>query len=416
MNRTRAAASVLAAAALALPLAVTGGAAPAGAATTPVVPSVHFGMIQNSIATKPVPAGVGSVRLWDVGTKWFELQPTQAAPDFAPLDLAVDKARAGGVKDIMYVFGSTPTWAQIPSPDGATDLFLPGAASHPAKDTYYLDFVKAVVTRYKGRITSYQLWNEANLKSFYRGTPTQLATLCKKAYFTIKALDPKAKVVSPSWLLRSWAAARDAQLVALKAAGWPFDVASVHTYPFSTEGPNERASRIKKFQAKLASLGAKKPVWDTEVNYGDQRPGYPFKVYTGITAAGMVARTYIDSMRYGIGRTYWYSWDAHMLGIDMVDAKTDQPTLAYTGFRTARSWMLGSKWLGCTTSTTGVNRCKLTTATGGKRSILWATGTLAKTTLPSGSVGVCDVLGACKAVKAGQSYYLTGRPVFLKGA
>jgi putative peptidoglycan lipid II flippase len=53
----------------------------------------------------------------------------------------------------------------------AEDYPQPGAASAPKDLAAWDEWVKAVVTRYKGRITSYQIWNEANLENFYNGTP-----------------------------------------------------------------------------------------------------------------------------------------------------------------------------------------------------------------------------------------------------
>ena len=42
-----------------------------------------------------------------------------------------------------------------------------GTASEPKKLSYGPRWVREVATRYKGRITSYQIWNEANLASFF---------------------------------------------------------------------------------------------------------------------------------------------------------------------------------------------------------------------------------------------------------
>ena len=43
--------------------------------------------------------------------------------------------------------------------------------------------------------------------------------------------------------------------------------------------------------------------------------------YTGATAATYVARTYIDSMRYGVYRVFWYGWDINVLGTDMTSGE-----------------------------------------------------------------------------------------------
>ena len=59
----------------------------------------------------------------------------------------------------------------------------------------YVDFVREVANRHKGRITAYQIWNEANTRSFYEGDWTALAKLTRRAHDAIKLMDPSAQVV-----------------------------------------------------------------------------------------------------------------------------------------------------------------------------------------------------------------------------
>ena len=398
---------------LALPLVV----APAAvAALGPTVPATQFGMTVNGLAGRSfVPLGTGSVRLWDVGATWAQVNTSPGVYTWAPLDAAVNRARAMGVRDIDYVLGSTPYWARIPSSAEKGDLYGPGSASHPARDSYYLDYLRAVVLRYKGRITTYEIWNESNLPIFYRGTPTQLARLTLAAYRLIKSLDPRATVGSPSWLLRYWVPQREAQLAALRAVGWPFDIASVHAYPYPLQGPDSRVALLVSFKSRLAALGTRKPVWDTEVNFGNRFPGYPLRTYVGWTAAQYVARAYIDSLRYGIARTYWYSWDGRTGGIDMIDS-LGRPNAAGVAFTTVRKWTVGLHWNGCTTASNGISRCALMTSTGAKRSIIYTRGGVVRTAVLPHAFAMCTLDGRCRTVKPGTAYYLTGTPQFVLGA
>lgn len=408
---------ILVSAAVAVALVVPLLAIPAADAVVgPVVPATQFGMTVNGLGgTASVPAGTGSVRLWDVGATWAQINPSLGVYNWAPLDAAVTRARAMGVRDIDYVLGSTPYWARIPYSAERGDSYGPGSASHPARDSYYLDFLRAVVTRYKGRITSYEIWNEANLSGFYRGTPTQLARLTLASYRLIKSLDPRAIVGSPSWYLRFWAPQREAQLAALRAVGWPFDFVSVHGYPYPLQGPDNRATLLASFKARLAALGVHKPIWDTEANFGNRRAGFPIRTYVGAAAAQDVARAYIDSLRYGVARTYWYSWDAHTGGIDMIDA-LGRPTAAGVAFSTLSKWVVGLHWNGCTTASNGISRCALMTSTGAKRSIIYTPGGAVKTTVPLHAFTLCSLDGRCRTVKPGTVFYLTGAPRFVVGA
>ena len=53
---------------------------------------------------------VGTVRLWDAGTKWANLNPTSGTYYWKNLDAQVNMARANG-SQLLYTFGGVPPWA-----------------------------------------------------------------------------------------------------------------------------------------------------------------------------------------------------------------------------------------------------------------------------------------------------------------
>ena len=100
-------------------------------------------------------------------------------------------------------------------------------------------------------IKSYEIWNEANLKTFWNGTPEEMAELTKRAYDIIKKIDPAAQVVSASpstRLASSFTTFYPAYLKALAAKNWPVDVMAIHTYPTASGDPVERGVAIKAVQ------------------------------------------------------------------------------------------------------------------------------------------------------------------------
>ena len=394
--------AAVAAFAMAAPLLVSG---IASAATGPVVPVTQFGMTVNALGGGvPIPAGIGTTRLWDVNARWDQVETSRGVYNWAPLDAAVSRAWGAGIRDIMYVMGGTPRWASVPSPAESGDLYGPGTASHPASDTYYLEFLSAVLNRYRTHITSYELWNEPNLPMFYRGTPTQLANLSLEAYRLIKSTSWKPQVASPSWLLRYWIPNREAQLQALKKVGWPFDAFAVHGYPYTEQGADSRMALLNAFRARTIALGAKKPIWDTEVNFGSTAAGFKYKVYTGLPAAGLVARGYIDSLRSGVAKTYWYSWDAHFMGIQMTDS-TGRWTTAAVAFRTIRSWLVGNHFNGCTTAR-GVTQCAISSVRGSKRTIVFTSALTVRSVVPRRATTVCSLDGKCRKATPGTAINL----------
>ena len=90
--------------------------------------------------------------------------------------------------------------------DNAPDWAAPGCNDTskqqmgPAKNMQdWLDFLTAFVTRYKGRIRMYEIWNEPNLSREWCGrppSPTDYVALLKASYAKIKSIDPNAIVIS----------------------------------------------------------------------------------------------------------------------------------------------------------------------------------------------------------------------------
>ena len=131
---------------------------------------------------------------------------------------------------------------------------------------------------------------------------------------------------------------------------------------------------IKVTKAYYAKHGAGgKPLWDTELNYGDRRARMPIKrVITGAAAARYVARTYLDSMRFGVSRVFWFGWDMHILGTDMKSTNSGRITAGGRAFIELQDWLVGKRWLGCSTNGGGVTVCWLATSKGSSSSVRYA--------------------------------------------
>ena len=386
-------------------------AVPTAAHAKPVSPE-QFGLHVASLGAGATPSvSVKSVRLWDAGVRWDEINPQKGQYNWAPLDRAVSAAEAAGATEILYVLGSTPSWAASTYSD--VDLYGPGTASYPKKSKYYLRFTKKVVKRYKGRITSYQIWNEANTLSFYNGGKydgwIKLAKLTKKASKTIRSIDRKADIVAASSTVIPVASFQTESffyryLRELKKRNVKFDAVSVHLYPVNPkQGPDARVASISAVRRVMKRVGLNKPLWDTEVNYGDRRDPARQVVPKPKKAATYVSRTYLDSARYDIERTFWYGWDINVLGISLSNPD-GSPTRAGQAYLNTRDWMLAGSWKGCKT------KGKVTTCKVGKTKILYAS---KKKTVkrPSGVTQVCKLTGKCSA--AGSKIKVGSAPIRL---
>ncbi len=340
---------------------------------------------------------VGSIRLWDNATTWSSIETAQNQFNWTALDTAVQTANDNGVTDIMMVLAGTPAWASDDPSSGGAAGVLPGAAGMPRDLADWDDWVTQVVTRYKGRITSYQPWNEANLVTFSTGTPAEMADLTKRAYDIIKRIDPAATVVAPSTGTRLGGPFKrfyPAYLQELKARGWPIDVWSAHTYPASVGTPVERALLAKAYLAVLQAAGAPDlPVWDTENNFGLAGPGptNPDQDIEGKRAAEWTARTYLDALRLGISRVYWYAWGPYN---DLVGIQMNTGSRGAVAYTTLQDWIVGATYKKCS----GVAKVTCTfTKDGVKSKIVWAERGRAKFRT-KGFTQVCSLDGACKPV------------------
>ncbi len=108
-------------------------------------------------------------------------------------DQAVNLSNAKGI-DILARVDNAPDWA-APGCFSAANKTM-----GPAKNMQdWLDFLTAFVTRYKGRIRAYEIWNEPNLAREWCSqppSPTAYLALLKASYAKIKSIDPNAMVVS----------------------------------------------------------------------------------------------------------------------------------------------------------------------------------------------------------------------------
>ncbi len=386
-------------------------AVPASAAT--YIPPQLFGMHVNTIGVAGVNTGAHSGRLWDTGTSWREIETAEGVYNWGPMDAAVANSRASGMTDLQLALGSTPAWCAskfIPR----YDVRGPGSSSYPARDSCWLDYVRAVATRYKGQIQSYQMWNEADRPNFYTGTPEQLGDLTGKTTALLKSIDGSITVAAAGMIPRPGRfgpnSFEERYYKRLQAQGWPVDVFPFAVYP---ETADKLADYVKIATDCLQRLGApKKPIWISEANYFSNfgNAGPPFD---DAKAATYVARNYIDSINIGITRSYWYSWNSHQsdLGVRMTN-DAGVTTGAATAFRNITNWLSGKGWLGCRVDG-GVTKCGTTGGT--PQVVMYRTEGSSSVTAPPGTTEVCPIIGSCVKFAAGNAITVGTGAVLFKG-
>ncbi len=357
---------------------------------------------------------IGSVRLWDNQTAWSTIEKAQGQFDWTYLDTSVATAKANGTNDILMVLAGTPAWATDDMAAGGLAGVLPGAAGMPRDFGWWDTWVRQVVTRYKGKITAYQPWNEANLVTFSTATPAEMADLTKRAHDIIKGIDPAATVVAPSTGTRLSGAFKrfyPAFLQELKARGWPVEVWTAHTYPASLGTPSDRSALARQWQAVLNAAGAPKlPMWDTENNFGLKGPGLanPDMDIEGEQAGDWVARAYLDALRLGITRVYWYRWENSfndLWGIQMTPG-----SVGARSYQKLQDWIVGATYQGCRAKGAQVT-CSFTRA-GAPFQVVYSDNGRPQKFKVGTATQACDINGSCVPVR-GKTHRTNG-PVLLK--
>ncbi len=183
---------------------------------------------------------------------WTTVQHQAGGPwDYTMFDETLRKAEAAGIT-ILPILAYDVAWAR------------------PAYQHLDLwrEYVRNMVSRYKGRLTYWEVWNEPDLEQFWKEKPdpANYTTLLKAAYEEVKAADPEAKV-----LLGGLSGIPFEFIEGIYKAGGKayFDIMNVHPYryPKTPEGAS-----LKDDLAKLRQLMAKygdgdKRIWITEIGW-----------------------------------------------------------------------------------------------------------------------------------------------------
>src|SRR5689334_5357110 len=153
---------------------------------------------------------------------WNEIQPSPNGPlDFSKVDPIVAADVARGIK-VQGILLGAPTWATT---DGKLNLDA------------WSRFVREAVTRYRGRVASWEMWNEPDMLDgdgkgrYWSWGVDGYADLLKSGYRAAKAADPSATVLMAGLAMPYNNEGFFAQLLealakdpSAAASGWFFDI------------------------------------------------------------------------------------------------------------------------------------------------------------------------------------------------
>lgn len=253
--------------------------------------------------------GPGSARV-----RWNKIEQAQGVFDWTTLDQFVNTHHAAGRNIIHTLFG-TPTWSSARPAEACS--YEAGAAAEPSNLAHWDAYCSAVATRYAGRISHYEVWNEPNLSGFWTGTQTLLSQMTRRASQIIKAIDPAAKIISAPVTALQAGGSGQAYFAGMMAASdgaagnmasWT-DVIGVHLYPNNAAGIVTLPAMMSTLVASLPGLGLSgKSIINTE--FGVLSP--LFRNYDSTARHTLIARLMLLSAVCSGGclSSIWYSGDA----------------------------------------------------------------------------------------------------------
>jgi polysaccharide biosynthesis protein PslG len=216
---------------------------------------------------------------------WPRIEHSSGQYDWSGTDKLVGDLASKGIRVVPVLFG-TPNWLSKTTGDPPVD-------SKKARDAWQA-FVRQAVSRYGPNgsywtlqytathpakaalpITTWQIWNEPNLKSHFssKHAAGDYAKLLKLSHSAIRQQDPGASVMfagMPGYSndMNAW---RFLDKVYEKhGVKKAFDFAALHPYARNVNQMLGEVKRVRKVMSKNGD--AHKPLWVTEIGWGSAKP------------------------------------------------------------------------------------------------------------------------------------------------
>jgi hypothetical protein len=184
---------------------------------------------------------------------WNNIEPYDGVWNFSRFDHIVESNNRRGRKMIGILDYDT-SW--LHQNDGM-EYFI-SAEELPR----YIDYVEKVVTRYKGKVEAWEIWNEPNVGiRFWKGPAKDFYALSKAAAAKIRECDPEAKIIAGSfWRVPT------RFIKNMFASGALDDVDAISFHPYAAT-PARTAKQYDKFATLMQKMHYSGEIWVTEVGY-----------------------------------------------------------------------------------------------------------------------------------------------------
>ncbi|MDJ1136908.1 helix-turn-helix domain-containing protein [Streptomyces iconiensis] len=379
------------------------------------VPGEFYGMNLSADTGQMPGLGTGSVRLWHSGTRWSQLEPRRGKFEWQTLDRLVEAAARKDLP-VLLTLGGTPHWA---APEGARSVFADARAAPPDDLADWDRFIRALASRYRGRIEAYELWDYPSDPGVYSGSLPTLADMVERASRIIREEDPKAQTTCPSFGSLWQKRGRELLRKFIRTGAYEYcDVAALKLPPRRADGrPEEMVTLIKSVQRLFYSEGrGRTALWNT----GPDEDVAIRKHLDARRARDYAVRFYLTGLYVkdqGLRRTYFYSWGSPDVPL-VIQLAGGQPTEAARRVGRLRGWLEGAGITSCGNGARmGLDRGAYTCRfeRGDKRLLVyWTTRGEADVRLGEGARVLRAMDGSEKPVRPGERLVFGEEPVLVE--
>jgi polysaccharide biosynthesis protein PslG len=355
------------------------------------VPAAYFGMDLNSRVVRQPPTRrsnpwpvvpFGSLRLWDAGVGWTQINTAQGVYDWHLLDEWLQDVQSFNIQDVLYTFGMTPQWASS-DPNDPICNWGPGECDPPkdlnpngsGSDQIWKDYVAAIAGHSAGRIKYWEIWDEPKNPYFWHGTVPQMVRMAKDAREVILSIDPHAVMLTPP--------SRGPWQLLYFAAGGPnyADIISYHGYAYEPgcigfPQASDELLVTTSIRMVMSIYGqSSKPVWDTETSWGKTAETC---FYDQDLQAAYLAQSFMLQWSAGVARVFWYMYNNQTWGTLWTPDPhhpNDPGTLHKAGvaYEQVYNWMVGRTMTGSCGVSGSTWTCHFVGSNGYLAEALWDT-------------------------------------------
>jgi hypothetical protein len=259
-------------------------------------------------------------QMGELGVKWARLQTgwakcerTKGEYNFTWLDEQVDSLISHGVQPWFCVSYGNPVYTTA-----AAEGYQAAVGQVPLGDVEteqaWVNYVEALVTHFKGRVTYYEIWNEPDIAAFWRNLPSTGATYARLFDLTapsIKEVYPEAKIVAIgmtgraltptglAWVREFFQSTKDPGII---------DVLTFHSYGYPPDRDYEE--EVRRLQATVAEFNPRIELWQGESGYPSIPSGAGARAYCNETSetiqAKWLSRHVLCNLDIGIGLVSWH--------------------------------------------------------------------------------------------------------------